>query len=1033
MKKIKLLLVAFAAMCGLNGFAVTFDTDLTKQFASLTQASNWTTGAGGKAGFTATNFCPMVEVNGLGKRQVCEFYEGNCNRTGDLLYQTVSGLTKGTYRIELYGAAAFTFDRGFTSTAFQGTSWKPGDKIEEETGVYLYAETSNGTLEMELPIYYAQEFPEGASTATLEGVKVGDDGQVRIGMRKETTSTNWHVIQLKSVIATVDGDALMNATMERYNEVAGQEMAPSVANNLETKLAAAQQNLTQATWEAFDAAVTLAEKSVKSYQIIADGFIPTDDLDGWTCTNGQDFHINTWSTEGGPNQAGDTRPSYDPSGMTTPFIENWIGKGNFLGEGVFSYTLEGLEPGEVYYAEALIRAYNEASSAAPNGPDFFINDKEDDLTAKGITFTYSGMSGIYATLGATAKVGADGKITIGARVAAGANYNWVAFKNVIIKSQDEVLAEKQDMLNDLFAIYEMSDAVKNQVNDAIEASYNPTDFDAVMEQINAAADAAKASNDVMMRLNAAIDAAGQRSSAISSIDMDGNGESDYELYNAAALIDEVLNDYYGSIPTDAYALDGIDRLNQAVKASEGLEAALGRFELTKEKAELTIENVGDSDNALTYAISECVAQVNECENVEEIDAVCGQLWNAIADQVATITVTEGNPFDLTFLLTNPDVTEYWDGNTWGVQPEGWYNEQDGGNFQVMANEEMGPGGEVFFEYWSGTAASNGFVLCQKVVLPSGAYQMTGRVGAQQYDGNGTTTDITFSANDVDGTQIAFGPLQDGQLDFVQVQTGEVSIGLKAHAGNNTRWMAINDIHLYKVAPKPIVIDEMVAYTPASAAGNVTLKRAFTGQWETFVVPFQIKEDELKDAFGSDVAVAEFQEEVEMEDVEVETGTDPDTGDPVYGNQPQPTGNSTISFKPMDNPAVAPNKPVVIKVSSKATSFVFENRTIAAGEPVVKGVNFDFVGTYTPATTVPDYYIVASNEGVAFKLADGTKINGTRAYIQGTGIILNDVATAIRQLEGEAATSGAIFNLAGQQVSKAQKGIYIVDGKKVLVK
>ena len=1028
MKKIKLLLVAFAAMCGLNGFAVTFDTDLTKQFASLTQASNWTTGAGGKAGFTATNFCPMVEVNGLGKRQVCEFYEGNCNRTGDLLYQTVSGLTKGTYRIELYGAAAFTFGRGFTSTAFQGTSWKAGDKIEEETGVFLYAETSNGTLEMELPIYYATNFPEGASTATLEGVEVGDDGQVKIGMRKETTSTNWHVIQLKSVVATVDGDALMNATLERYNEVAGQEMSSSVANNLETKLAAAQQKLTQATWEAFDAAVTLAEKSVKSYQIIADGSVPTDDLDGWTCTNGQDFHINTWSVEGNPGN--------DPSGMTTPFIENWIGKGNFLGEGVFSYTLEGLEPGEVYYAEALIRAYNEASSAAPNGPDFFINDKEDDLTAKGITFTYNGMSGIYATLGATAKVGADGKITIGARVAAGANYNWVAFKNVIIKSQDEVLAEKQDMLNELFAIYEMSDAVKNQVNDAIEASYNPTDFDAVMEQINAAADAAKASNDVMMRLQAAMDAAEQRSSAISSIDMDGNGESDYELYNAAALIDEVLNDYYGSIPTDAYALDGIDRLNQAVKASEGLESALGRFELTKEKAELTIEKVGDSDNALTDAISECVAQVNECENVEGIDAVCGQLWNAIADQVATITVTEGNPFDLTFLLTNPDVTEFYTA-AHGVKVDGWYTEQPDGNFQVIHSVDAAnaDGEHIYaYEYWSNPAkANNLFTLYQSLHLPMGTYSISCYAFAQdQYQGK-NSVGVYFYANDTQGSSVTTSTLEEASIDFYNAETQEVKIGLKTVEGNSFNWMGIGYVHLYKVAPKPIVIDEMVAYTPASAAGNVTLKRAFTGQWETFVVPFQIKEDELKDAFGSDVAVAEFQEDVEMEDVEVETGTDPDTGDPVFENQPQPTGNSTISFKPMDNPAVAPNKPVVIKVSSKATSFVFENRTVAAGEPVVKGVNFDFVGTYTPATTVPDYYIVASNEGVAFKLADGTKINGTRAYIQGTGIILNDVATAIRQLEGEAATSGAIFNLAGQQVSKAQKGIYIVDGKKVLVK
>jgi hypothetical protein len=45
----------------------------------------------------------------------------------------------------------------------------------------------------------------------------------------------------------------------------------------------------------------------------------------------------------------------------------------------------------------------------------------------------------------------------------------------------------------------------------------------------------------------------------------------------------------------------------------------------------------------------------------------------------------------------------------------------------------------------------------------------------------------------------------------------------------------------------------------------------------------------------------------------------------------------------------------------------------------------------------------------------------------------DLATAINGISAEQTKSGAIYNMAGQRVSKANKGIYVVDGKKVAVK
>jgi hypothetical protein len=45
----------------------------------------------------------------------------------------------------------------------------------------------------------------------------------------------------------------------------------------------------------------------------------------------------------------------------------------------------------------------------------------------------------------------------------------------------------------------------------------------------------------------------------------------------------------------------------------------------------------------------------------------------------------------------------------------------------------------------------------------------------------------------------------------------------------------------------------------------------------------------------------------------------------------------------------------------------------------------------------------------------------------------DLTTAINGISAEETKSGAIYNIAGQRVSKANKGIYVVDGKKVAVK
>lgn len=309
--------------------------------------------------------------------------------------------------------------------------------------------------------------------------------------------------------------------------------------------------------QAVKTATSNAKISIASYAIIASGTVPTDKLDGWTCTNTQTFHINTWSVEGNPGN--------DPSGMTTPFIENWRGAGDNagLGEGVFSYTLEGLEPGESYYASGLIRSYNERNSDAPNGPDFFVNESVSNLSEAGITFTYKGMSGIYATLGAMATVGEDGKLTIGAKIASDANYNWVAFKNVAIQTFEDALAAAVRKAEAMYP--SLPEAVKNALQEVVDDNKNGSDESAIAA-INAAMTSASAAASAYAGYTTALNNA-------KALTTDNVGTDAFQIPADAAstLSTAITTAEEADLSNETSIKEATNQLNEAITAYQSAE------------------------------------------------------------------------------------------------------------------------------------------------------------------------------------------------------------------------------------------------------------------------------------------------------------------------------------------------------------------------------------------------------------------------------------------------------------------------------
>ncbi len=100
------------------------------------------------------------------------------------------------------------------------------------------------------------------------------------------------------------------------------------------------------------------------------------------------------------------------------------------------------------------------------------------------------------------------------------------------------------------------------------------------------------------------------------------------------------------------------------------------------------------------------------------------------------------------------------------------------------------------------------------------------------------------------------------------------------------------------------------------------------------------------------------------------------------------------------------------------------------------------GTYLPIANFDgntNYTLGSDGTKVGFYHWDGTTLSANRAYVAGSGsnvkgYVLNfdDDATGIEMVNGQSSmVNDPIYNLAGQRISKMQKGINIVNGKKIL--
>lgn len=292
-----------------------------------------------------------------------------------------------------------------------------------------------------------------------------------------------------------------------------------------------------------------------------------------------------------------------------------------------------------------------------------------------------------------------------------------------------------------------------------------------------------------------------------------------------------------------------------------------------------------------------------------------------------------------------------------------------------------------------------------------------------------TYDISDDGQDENYVYV-YGGLKKDAAQFTSAS--EIAVGdivllkgdLQTYGKQNTPELN-KDNTLEKFYERPETFDENSTESTVAAGHNVTvtLKRTFNDNaWNTLVLPFDLTAEQITAAFGADAKVAAY------------------TGATAGAD-----GTYTLNFK--EATTITANTPVFIhSAQNNANGYTFTGVEVKDATPTQTADGFNFVGTYT-ATTVPvgNYFINSSNK--FFKAGDDkTNIKGTRATFEPVGaatsakglgfnVTEDGTTTAINSItmQEELNVNAPMYNLAGQQVTKAYKGVILQNGKKFINK
>lgn len=256
--------------------------------------------------------------------------------------------------------------------------------------------------------------------------------------------------------------------------------------------------------------------------------------------------------------------------------------------------------------------------------------------------------------------------------------------------------------------------------------------------------------------------------------------------------------------------------------------------------------------------------------------------------------------------------------------------------------------------------------------------------------------------------------------------------------NNIDKVSVSDVTFKVKVTDRLTLDENATTAPMAQSGvNVKVKRTIkAGEWNTICLPFTMKKADAESVFGSDAKIMTF------------------TGYTAEINEETLIPSAIVlnfSDYPLNN--LRPLKagtPYLIQTSKDIESFDLDGVDIVDATSDVTGTetNYELDGKFCGTlckTKVPDKGLFISGNKFYYSTGN-TDIKAYRGWFN-LQAILNEVVsfdapvyfsfdgetTGIDGVKRETITDDRYYNLKGQQVENPTKGLYIKNGKKVVVK
>ena len=314
-----------------------------------------------------------------------------------------------------------------------------------------------------------------------------------------------------------------------------------------------------------------------------------------------------------------------------------------------------------------------------------------------------------------------------------------------------------------------------------------------------------------------------------------------------------------------------------------------------------------------------------------------------------------------------------------------------------------------------TGGSNVFTSDDQVAnISSSAFSSLAEGDYICADVTGTPGTIKLVCNDTDYDLTQF----NGGTLWGRKATADMVSALQA---NNSQFkghdLTLNGINIYKTVALGEGANEISLYNNVF----VELTRSFTGgTWNTVCLPFVPSAEQATELFGSGYKLAEF----------TASGTD----------------KMTFTTIDLENEDFVAGKPYLVYPTATLShsNKVLANVSITETEGLEdKDNGYKFKGSFEPKTFSENlslYRFIAS--GNELKTPTGGTLKSLRCYFEypsggsnARSFTIDEEGgtTGINAVNGEGFMVNGYYNLNGQRVAKPTKGLYIVNGKKVVIK